>query len=329
MPAFTTPLRPPNSIPRRPPSVSPRRPVATASRSNAPPPPLILGLNVYTHDTSIAVLHARTGVVLFALSKERLTRRKHDAGDAAKLTEHALSALSANLAHPVPALTAAITHVVANNHHFRIGPYEKRLPLQVALRYADPATLSPWNLIGSPAAPHPRLAPDAVKAEVSHHLAHAFSAVHHAPFHTGLVVVMDGMGDALHDWQRAVAEDDTTHHSEESVSDDVCQDDHKFRQFPQDLYSRKGTSFREAETAYTFRRDARTGVVRLKRVYKRWTPENAPSELPNHSFEEMESVGAVYSRLSGILFRDWNSCGKVCLFLPGLVQAVFEDRLCP
>lgn len=202
-------------------------------------------------------------------------------------------------------------HVVANNHHFRIAPHEARLPLQVALRYAPPSALSPWNLLGSPHAPEPRLAPFAEKVELSHHLAHAFSAIHSAPFDHGLVVVMDGMGDALHDWLRAKAEPDPLYFTEISVGDSVCSDHPDFVQFPKDLFTRPGVSFREAETAYTFRRDRQTGAIRLKRMFKRWTPETAPSELPNHSFEEMESVGAVYSRLSALLFRDWNACGKV------------------
>jgi hypothetical protein len=34
----------------------------------------------------------------------------------------------------------------------------------------------------------------------------------------------------------------------------------------------------------------------LQCVYKRWTQERSPPELYNHGFENMESLGAVYSR---------------------------------
>lgn len=287
----------------------------TASATTKPARQFILGLNVYSHDTSVAVLDAQSGAILFALSKERLTRRKHDGGDAGQLIHHALSALSLSQAVSLDQITQSITDVVANNHHFRIGPYEARLPLQIALRYAPASAFSPWNLLASPSAPAPQLAPHAKKYELSHHLAHAFSAVHSAPFDSGLVLVMDGMGDALHDWQAAHAEGDSTHYSEESIPDSICADAPGFRQFPPDLYTRPGASFREAETAYVFRRDPSSRAVRFLRVFKRWTPENAPSELPNHSFEEMDSVGAMYSRISAILFRDWNACGKVHLWL--------------
>lgn len=37
----------------------------------------------------------------------------------------------------------------------------------------------------------------------------------------------------------------------------------------------------------------------------------SPPELYNHGFENMESMGAVYSRLSSHIFGDWNACGKV------------------
>ena len=47
------------------------------------------------------------------------------------------------------------------------------------------------------------------------------------------------------------------------------------------------TDYREAETVYSFR------GTELKRVYKRWQEHRSPSELYNHGFENMESLGAV------------------------------------
>jgi len=40
-------------------------------------------------------------------------------------------------------------------------------------------------------------------------------------------------------------------------------------------------------------------------------PFLSPPELYNHGFENMESLGAVYSRISSHVFGDWNACGKV------------------
>jgi predicted NodU family carbamoyl transferase len=41
---------------------------------------LVLGLNKYSHDAAACIVDANTGAVLFAGEKERLTRKKHDAG---------------------------------------------------------------------------------------------------------------------------------------------------------------------------------------------------------------------------------------------------------
>ena len=50
---------------------------------------------------------------------------------------------------------------------------------------------------------------------------------------------------------------------------------------------------------------------------KRWQEERSPPELYNHGFENMESVGAVYSRVSSAIFGDWNACGKVVAVVMG------------
>jgi len=47
------------------------------------------------------------------------------------------------------------------------------------------------------------------------------------------------------------------------------------------------TDYREAESVYSFR------GTELKRVLKRWQEHRSPSELYNHGFENMESLGAV------------------------------------
>ena len=78
---------------------------------------LVLGLNKYSHDTSLCAADATTGDVLFAVSKERLSRKKHDAGNVASMVETCLSCL--NLDYD------AIQKVVMNNHHHRILPLEE------------------------------------------------------------------------------------------------------------------------------------------------------------------------------------------------------------
>lgn len=262
----------------------------------------MLGLNQYSHDASVAIMHASTGEILFALSKERLSRRKHDGGDVALLIKHAVESVATRFNMHIEEILKGVRLVVANNHHFRIAPFEKRLPLLRSLNYVQGDELSPWNLIGREGG---IVDGEDRKVELSHHLAHVYSAVCTAPFDEGIAVVMDGMGDALDDW--LTSKDDQRYFCE--LNHGICDDTERFREFPTDIREREGVSFREAESAYVFRREGRK--IRMMRVFKRWTPEVEPSELPNHSFEEMESVGAMYSRVSAIVFKDWNSCGKV------------------
>jgi hypothetical protein len=78
---------------------------------------LVIGLNKYSHDTSLCAADARTGQVLFGISKERLSRRKHDAGNVATLVESCLESLDLTLDN--------VDTVVMNNHHHRIRPLEE------------------------------------------------------------------------------------------------------------------------------------------------------------------------------------------------------------
>lgn len=276
-------------------------------------PSLIVGVNEYSHDTSLTILDGDSGEILFALAKERLTRRKHDGGDISTLVPHALSALADQYSTNIDDVASRIQYVIANNHHFRIRPFEARLPFQVGQGYIPASYMSPWNLIGSdvPFLRH-RIAKNSKKVELSHHLAHAYSSVYAVPFDSGLIVIMDGMGDAFDDWLKGLDMNDNNYYTEESLPDEICQDSDGFQQFPSDFKMKPGVSFREAETVYTFKRDPKNRAnIRFQRVFKRWTPENAPPELMNHSFEEMDSIGAIYSRVSALIFGDWNNCGKV------------------
>lgn len=138
---------------------------------------LIIGLNKYSHDTSVCVLSALDGSCLFAGEKERLTRAKHDGGDTAGLVSHALESIGASLED--------VRLVVSNNHHHRVAPFEQRVPWAVAMGTYPDSYAAPENLL-----------PQAAHAELSHHLAHAWSAAALAPFDSGLIVVMDGMGES-------------------------------------------------------------------------------------------------------------------------------------
>ena len=93
-----------------------------------------------------------------------------------------------------------------------------------------------------------------------------------------------------------------------------------FPTIPSDIAEQAAKSrfdWREAESIYTFRKNATGGdLLDIRPVFKRFTPEHSPPTLYNHGFENMDSVGALYSRASSHIFGDWNACGKVMGLAP-------------
>lgn len=251
---------------------------------------LIVGLNKYSHDASCCIVDGSNGKILFTQAKERITRSKHDGGGVGELVNYGLQSIGAS--------ASDVSTVVSNNHHHRVLPFERRLPFSDALKYTHGEYMDPSNLL-----------PNAQHFELSHHLAHAWSVIGTSPFEEGLIVVMDGMGESY----RAMFEDiaGIERHSGDYMHDlklIKAQGGKDFVGQPLSLAS--GSGYREAESAYVF-----TGRS-LRPVFKRWSREVSPPELYNHGFENMESMGAVYSRISSHLLGDWNACGKVMGLAP-------------
>ena len=142
---------------------------------------LVLGINKYSHDTTICAADAVTGEVLFAMAKERLSRKKHDGGNVATLVDKCLEQLELDM--------DSIQKVVVNNHHHRVFSVESNIDHMeweeglginggAEVGYTDEE-----NLFTS--------VPE--KYEMSHHLAHAYSAAAQCPFDKGMIVIMDGI----------------------------------------------------------------------------------------------------------------------------------------
>ena len=250
---------------------------------------LIVGLNKYSHDASVCIVDGDSGKILFAQAKERITGKKHDGGATGELLRYGLRAIDATVAD--------VNLVVSNNHHHRVLPFEKRISFASAMKYVPDDYDDPLNLV-----------PDAKHMELSHHLAHAWSVIGTSPIREDcLVVIMDGMGEQY----KAMAEDmaglgggadgDDTYMHDLKLLRDLKPTN--FIGAPTALSP--GSTYREAESAYLF--DGRV----LTPVFKRWSRERSPSELYNHGFENMESLGAVYSRVSSHVLGDWNACGKI------------------
>ncbi|CAN0131180.1 unnamed protein product, partial [Ectocarpus sp. 4 AP-2014] len=191
---------------------------------------LVVGLNKYSHDSSVCILSYRDGTCLFAGEKERLTRAKHDGGDTGELVSHALRSVGASLED--------VRLVVSNNHHHRVAPFEERVPWAVAQGTYPASYASEENLI-----------PGAAHAELSHHLAHAWSAAALSPFDSGLIVVMDGMGESHGAMARAEAEA-VAREEYENARGVPGDGSPGFQQVPEELLPHE--AYREAESAYQF-----------------------------------------------------------------------------
>ncbi len=219
------------------------------------------------------------GEMLFCGEKERITRKKHDGGDTAELVEHALDAVGAQLSD--------VRMVCANNHLFRIDRFEESVEWATALFQYRSSYTSDFNLL-----------PGIERIELSHHLAHAWSVLPYAPFDEGIIVVADGMGSTLHEMQ---------------MPGDKYFTDFDLESHPQFCdVARNGEAFgwREGESAFTFDKG------KMQRLFKRFVAEPTPSLLYNYGFENFESLGALYSRVSSHIFADWNACGKVMGMAP-------------
>ncbi|KAL7559611.1 hypothetical protein ACA910_008373 [Epithemia clementina (nom. ined.)] len=282
---------------------------------------LLLGLNKYSHDTSLCAADLQTGQVLYAQAKERIgSRRKHDAGNVATLVDTCLEALNLDLSN--------IDCLVVNNHHWRVLPMEQNLAhleweagLYMNGGMEDGYT-EPENLL-----------PDVpTKLELSHHLAHAFSVAAQAPFDHGMIVVMDGMGETYRTMKQGVKHDPWHYICDFNLPtnpNDAKDNDNKQSPSIQlvpsnldDLACHDSMfDWREAESVYTFTKTQPDhgndqGIVDVVPVFKRFTKEHSPPVLYNHGFENMDSLGALYSRVSSHIFGDWNACGKVMGLAP-------------
>jgi len=131
--------------------------------------PVVLGIN-RSRDASICLMQGAH--LAWAIQKERLTRRKHHAGQAGDLREHYLPRL--------PGLERQVDIVV---ECFSSSDAVRPLP-----QHEDElaATL--------------HLAQDARRARISHHLAHLYSAFHPSAFEEAAVMVIDGQGSQVADF---------------------------------------------------------------------------------------------------------------------------------
>ncbi len=226
-------------------------------------PIYILGVNAYDHDVSAALL--RDGEVICAINKERLTRVKHDTGFYGDPIAYCLLAAGITLDD--------VTWIVRNSYLLPVADLE-----DVFLSYAGSRLLSPRDRAQAARSVLYRT-DDPRVVDISHHLAHAYSAFACSGFDRGAVMVVDGVGSHREDVQEEVPPD--------------CD---------AEPYAR------EAESYYAFE------GKRLRTVRKAWLPTT--KSLVNDDFFMMHGLGALYSRVSSYIFGHWNRCGEVMGLAP-------------
>ncbi len=147
----------------------------------------VLGINAYDHDVSACLL--RNGAIAYAISKERITRQKHDTGFFQEVVDYCLGAEGISLDD--------IDLIVRNCYVLPIGDMETRLLYEDIPEFMD-AEERPQ------AKKSPLFRSNSDKmVTVSHHLAHAYSAFAACPFDEGVVMVVDGVGNYASDIHEA------------------------------------------------------------------------------------------------------------------------------
>jgi carbamoyltransferase len=147
----------------------------------------VLGINAYDHDVSACLL--RNGEIAYAISKERLTREKHDTGFFQEVIDYCLSAEGIALDD--------VDLIVRNCYVLPLEDLETRLLYEDIPEFMDAQERAQ-------ALKSPLFRANAKKVmTVSHHLAHAYSAFAACPFDEGVVMVVDGVGNYASDIHEA------------------------------------------------------------------------------------------------------------------------------
>jgi predicted NodU family carbamoyl transferase len=229
-------------------------------------PIYVLGTGV-SHDGSACLL--KDGRICVAIEKERITRVKHHGGNDSAAIRYCLDA---------EGIALGDLSLVVQNANF--GSFERGNSY-----FGGPRPFSD--------------ASDLPIVTISHHLAHAYSALGICPFEEPNILVVDGCGNAL---------DECTDLEGVELPIDP-QDDIRHLYFEKDSY-------------YTWRDG------RMQAVYKDFSPWGLSikgySMLPNTT---KHSIGGVYAAVSSYCFRENSDQGKLMGLAPYGRAGVFEDEV--
>jgi carbamoyltransferase len=125
--------------------------------------PVVLGIN-RTQDASICLMQGSR--LLWAIQKERLTRRKHHWGKPGDVRDFYLP----RLPWPERPIDVVVECFSSDEEGKQLPLYEEELVANL------------------------RLSPHCRRARISHHLAHVYSVFHPSPFRDAAVMIVDGQG---------------------------------------------------------------------------------------------------------------------------------------
>jgi len=225
----------------------------------------VLGTGL-SHDGSACLL--RDGEIVVAIEKERITRRKHDGGNDTDAIKYCLDAAG---------ITIADVALVVQNANFGM-----------MTRGNDW-----WG--------GPRVIPsDARVCTISHHAAHAYSAVGTCPFDETAVLIIDGCGNAF----------DECMDREGSVIPDVPAEP----EFQQLIF--------EKDSYYLF------ADGRLRSVYKDFSPWGMSNRhYPMYPPTTRHSIGGVYLAASMYIFSGFEDPGKLMGLAPYGRPGVYDFEI--
>jgi carbamoyltransferase len=228
-------------------------------------PTYVLGTHV-SHDASACLL--KDGRIVAAIEKERLTRVKHDGGNDNDVVQYVLDA---------EGITLRDVSVIVQNANFDMFEFR-----------------------GTAHWAGPRLVDNAKHVvTISHHLAHAYSALGTSPFNEMAVLVIDGCGNSYDDCQDRNGAIIPEHPAAPSL----------------------GHLYFEKDSYYIFENG------RLSPVYKDFSPWAPIRRRPIGPRTTMHSIGGAYLGASVYVFRGMEDPGKLMGLAPYGRPGVFTHEM--
>ncbi|OQP45860.1 hypothetical protein A4H97_31955 [Niastella yeongjuensis] len=232
-------------------------------------PVYVLGTGT-SHDGSACLL--KDGVIAVAIEKERITRRKHDGWNDNDAIQYCLDAEGIKMEDVDLIVEAGMNYIF----HGGYTPYETKVGKRLIELYRQTIPV----------------------VTISHHLAHAYSAIGTAPFDEMAILVIDGCGNSM---------------SECMDLDGACVPDQIPGEWQHLLW--------EKDSFYEYRNN------KLQPLFKDFSPR---SRFFNYVFLPdvlKHSIGSLYEAASMYCLGDQNATGKLMGLAPYGRQGVYDQEI--